>query len=220
MQGKFSKLFGIVTKPADSFDPAEFNDPIATQISWSPLKGGGASFRTRRLVQADLDRLEFRPTVGAMLFGLLFCGMGLAALAGGLFMIFSRGDPISATLMIFLIGSIFTAAGAFMIRQFSTPIVFDGRSGYFWKGRRSPAEVVNPDEIKHCAKPEEIHALQLISEYCHSDKNSYYSYELNLVLKSGERLNVFDHGHLKTARSDGEKLAEYLHVPLWHAIRR
>jgi hypothetical protein len=118
------------------------------------------------------------------------------------------------------VGSIFVAVGGFMVRSFSVPVVFDGRNGFFWKGRQSPMDVVNRDELKSFAELEDIHALQLISEFCRGDKSSYHSYELNLVLKSGDRLNVFDHGHLKHARADAATLAGFLGLPLWDAIRR
>ncbi|MDF7798708.1 hypothetical protein P4C99_04495 [Pontiellaceae bacterium B1224] len=221
MLSKISKLMGIAMESDDSFDPAKFNDSLAVRIDWSPLKSGGANFRTRRLVQMDLDRMEFRPTMGAMLFGILFLILGIGAIGIGVFMIVSGAEvPIPAAFMLFLTGSVFSAAGAFMVRHFSSPVVFDGRSGYFWKGRQTPMEVMNRDELKCFSELDNIHALQLISEFCRSDKNSYLSYELNLVLKSGDRLNVFDHGHLHHARADADKLAQFLGLPLWDAVRR
>jgi hypothetical protein len=63
----------------------------------------------------------------------------------------------------------------------------------------------------------EIHALQLISEHCTSDNSSYYSYELNLVLADGRRINVVDHGNRATLYSDADSLAAFLGVPIWDA---
>ena len=64
----------------------------------------------------------------------------------------------------------------------------------------------------------EIHAIQLIREYCVGSKNSYHSYEMNLVLKTGWRFNVTDHGSLGAIREDGKRLAEYLSIPVWDLI--
>ncbi len=64
-----------------------------------------------------------------------------------------------------------------------------------------------------------MHALQLISEYV-SGKSSYYSYELNLVLDDGSRINVVDHGNLAAIREDAGKLALFLAKPLWDATLR
>ena len=52
------------------------------------------------------------------------------------------------------------------------------------------------------------------------DKSSYYSYELNLVLEDGARLNVVDHGDLKALQADAEILSEYLQVPVWDGVLR
>ncbi|MDP6491172.1 MAG: hypothetical protein QGG69_05335 [Kiritimatiellia bacterium] len=61
---------------------------------------------------------------------------------------------------------------------------------------------------------------QLLSEYCRSDKSSYYSYELNLVLQDGSRINVVDHGNKTKLREDAATLSEFLGRPVWDAIQR
>jgi hypothetical protein len=58
--------------------------------------------------------------------------------------------------------------------------------------------------------------VQRISEYCNSGNNSsYYSYELNLVLKNASRLNVVHHGNKLAMLADAKKVAGFLKVPLW-----
>ena len=44
-------------------------------------------------------------------------------------------------------------------------------------------------------------------------KSSYYSYELNLVLHDGSRINVVDQGNLKRLRSDANTLSQFLESP-------
>ena len=63
-----------------------------------------------------------------------------------------------------------------------------------------------------------IRAIQLVREYVSGNKNSYYSYELNLVCSSGDRINIVDHGSLRAIREDAELLANYLSLPVWDAI--
>jgi hypothetical protein len=41
------------------------------------------------------------------------------------------------------------------------------------------------------------------------------SYELNLVLKDGRRINVVDHGGADKIRTDAATLADFLGVPVW-----
>ena len=49
------------------------------------------------------------------------------------------------------------------------------------------------------------------------NKSAYYSYEMNLVLNDGKRLNVVDHGNQAKLREDAQTLATFLNVPVWDA---
>jgi len=64
---------------------------------------------------------------------------------------------------------------------------------------------------------DQIHAIQIVSELCPSGGLPFWSYELNLVLDDGDRLNVVDHAGLPQIREDAETLAEWLGVPVWDA---
>jgi hypothetical protein len=101
-------------------------------------------------------------------------------------------------------------------------IVFDNQVGYFWIGHKAP-NMTNSTEIsKKHARLQEIHALQIISEYCDSsssDSSPYYSYELNLIFHNGQRINVVDHAKLHKLREDATDLAEFLRKPVWDATR-
>lgn len=202
------------------FDPSTISDPIAQQIAWTPAKPGGASFRTHKLVEIDANRLEFKPTVGARLFYLVFIVAGTIAVVAfatkhmaSLLTSFS----FSNILPIFF-GFIFVAAGGFMWYFGTAPIVFDKYKECFWKGRKGPDEVANTNELKNFASLPDIYALQIISELCTAKDSSYYSYELNLVLTNGRRINVVDHGNIKCLREDAQTLSQFLGKPLWDAV--
>jgi hypothetical protein len=121
-------------------------------------------------------------------------------------------------MMPMLIGLVFAGVGGGLLYFGTAPIVFDKRERYFWKGRKGPRDVFNPKSLKNLVEIGQIHALQLISEYCRGDKSSYYSYELNLVLEDGKRINVVDHGNLDKVRDQAATLAEFLGRPVWDAI--
>ena len=59
--------------------------------------------------------------------------------------------------------------------------------------------------------------MQLVSEYCRGNKSSFYSYELNLVLANGRRINVVDHGNIESLQKDARTLAAFLDIPVWDA---
>ena len=201
---------------APGFDPGVFDDELATKTEWGPARAGGASFGTHRLKRRSPSRLEFAPGFGAYAMGLIFvvagAGVGIGMTLGGL-----QGD----TSMIFFgipFGSIFFVAGIFITLHMTVPSVFDRSTERYWRGRKPPATRKGAKgAVEHCLL-QDIHAIQLLSEYCSGSESSFTSYELNLVLKDATRLNVVDHGNLKTIREDGAQLAKYLNVPLWDAI--
>ncbi len=198
-------------------DPSRFNDPVALQTLWTPAKGGGANFRTHKLVEVDSGRLEFRASWGAKLFYLVFLLLGLGLLvAFSAFKFASSGFSFDVeTIMPLAFGLVFACVGGGLWLAGTAPIVFDRHKGAFWKGRKSPDQVFDKAQLKKYARFEDIHALQILSEHCRGNKSSYYSYELNLVLKDGRRLNVVDHGNLNKLRADALILSAFLKKPVW-----
>ncbi len=213
------KIFGLAgTQPP--LDPSRFGDPLALKIEWTPATRGGANFRTHRLVQTDFSRVEFRASAGAKIFYAIFGLVGIGFAAAFLFGFLSSGETDNEALLPVIIGILFGFAGALLLISGTTPIVFDKGVGYFWRGRKSPQEVSDIAAIKKCAPLDQIHAIQLVSEWVHSSKSSYYSYELNLVLEDARRITVIDHGNLRWIREDAKKLSEFLGKTVWDAIDR
>ena len=201
-------------------DPSRFSDPVADNTKWGPAKKGGSNFRTHKLIGLGGQRIEFKGTVGGIIFGVIFFLAGVGAIVGfSVFMSTSDNMEFEIPMLIpYIFGTIFTLVGWFMYRSMTAPIVFDKTLGHFWKGRKGPREVFNIDSIKIHAELDQIHAIQVLSEYCHTDKSHYYSYELNLILKDSSRINVIDHGNLTKLREDANTVAEFLGVPIWDVI--
>ncbi len=63
------------------FDPSGIGDPVAMLTEWTPAKSGGANFRTHKIVSADPNRLEFKSSMGAKAFFLIFIIMGITVMA-------------------------------------------------------------------------------------------------------------------------------------------
>jgi hypothetical protein len=153
-------------------------------------------------------------------FGLVIGGIVLAVRGvGGL------GFPI----VMLIGGSILGGGGVWLYYFMNKPIVFDKDSGYFWKGRKDPQQALMPEMSKDFVRLKDIHAIQLLSEECmmigrsgsgsgtREVKIPFYSYEINLVLEDGSRMNVIDQGNLNRIRADAKTLAQFLEVPLWDA---
>jgi len=201
------------------FDGARFNDPMATKTEWTPAKGGGANFKTHKLVQLNTNRIVFRSSIGARLFYSLFLFFGLVFPILFVYKDFFNGNFNFSLETIFpiIFGLLFTSIGGLLLYFGTRPIVFEKGNGYYWKGRKNPETVYNINDLKICTKLKDIYALQIISEYVRGNKSSYYSYELNLILNDASRLNVIDHGKLEKIRKDAEKLSQFLEKPVWDA---
>lgn len=209
----------VALEQKSNFDPSRFDDPIASQTAWGPARGGGASFKTHRMQVVSDRRIKFKASIGMIIFSGVFFVTGAAvAIGGGLLGHLGIDDMGGANYFLMVFGAIFMAAGGFMYYSSTPPIVFDKEANVFWKGRKDTRKDVEGPRVKHLVPLEEIHAIQLIPEHVSGSENSYYSYEINVVLKDASRINVIDHGKLATIRNDAETLAHFLGVPMWDAL--
>ncbi len=196
---------------------SKIGDPFAQQTAWIPLKPGGTNILTHKLYMANPNRLEFKASFGAKLFYLSFLVSGLGVLIGlPYFTQSSKGFAFdSNTFIPLLVAFVLIAVGCCLYYFQTIPIVFDKQSGFFWKGRKEPVGIIYTNNFCQFTKLNTIHAIQLISEYIKSDKKAYYSYELNIVLKDGKRINILDHGKKNEIEENAKKLSNYLGKPVW-----
>ncbi|MEX2435247.1 MAG: hypothetical protein WD735_01100 [Balneolaceae bacterium] len=206
----------------EPFDASRFNDPVAEKTEWTPLKGGGSNFYTHKISTDSTGIIKFKPTIGAIIFYLIFILVGIGIPVGILIGSSQSGESmaISETLFIILFGLVFFGAGSLLLYFSSKPIVFDKLMGMYWKSwkKPDPSLIYSAHKSKDAIRLSDIRGLQLISEYIRSDKSSYHSYELNLVLMDGSRVNVVDHGNAVKLRNDAKILSEFLGKPVWDAI--
>ena len=101
------------------FDVSRFNDPIAEKTQWSPAKGGGANFKTHNLVNVNYARIEFRSSVGAKLFYLVFLLVGLGVMVGISVSKISDGTfgLNLETLLMLAFGLVFASVGGGLIKR-------------------------------------------------------------------------------------------------------
>lgn len=199
---------------------ADTDDPLASKIDWSPAASGGANFRTQKLDKDSSSRLLIKATIGAQLFSFVFMLPGLAGLvAGAPYHFFVTGD-LGTGFFFIAWGGIFFGAGFLMWRHFSRGYVFDKRAGRYFKGKQAESSRAPSDENQ--GRLQDIHALQMLTERVTSNSknggsSSYNSYEINLVLKNGARLNVMDHGNKTDIEDNAKEIAVFLGVPIWRA---
>lgn len=201
------------------FDPASLQDPLALKTAWTPVKSGGTNIVTHRLHASGHMKLLFKPAFGALFFYGIFLFVGIGLVLFTSFALFSKSSGFDPSLLpITFLGFVFALVGFVMFRSGTVPIVFDKTRMLYWKGRPLSGESPRTLQVKEKCELSNIHALQILSEHCRGSKSSYTSYELNLVLKDGSRINVVDHGSIRLLRLDAGKLGEFLNVPVWDSL--
>jgi hypothetical protein len=175
-------------------DPSGFGDPIAGKTQWTPLVPGGANFATHTLVLQEGARVEMKPSTGLRLFGAAFLLAGAGCSLAGL---------LAPEWPLVVFGIPFAAAGIYVL--WPRTILFDGGARVFTGPK---------GQVPFSA----IHAIQIIKERVTSSEDSdYWSYELNLVLTTGDRINVVDHGNQGRVRADARTISALLGCKLWDA---
>ncbi|MCF7956722.1 MAG: hypothetical protein K9M75_13045 [Phycisphaerae bacterium] len=202
---------------------SRFNDPIVPKTKWFMISKHGANFRTHNLKKVNLNRLEFKPTVLAILFFLAFFIPSIVTSIWFTNILHAKGasNLTFGDFAVLLCGILFAVFGCFLCHLITKPIVFDKQCGYFWKGRTAPNESINIESIEICCELETVYALQIISNSVRSQNDDYESeercYEINLVLKNTERINVINNNCRETIRKEAQILADFLEKPLWDA---
>ena len=199
--------------PDQPIDPASFGDPVAMKTDWTPFGGSGASYWPRTLVEAGSDRLKYRATVKSLLIGLALLAAGIL---GDLAIIFglSRGRFRRELLPPLGIGLSAAAAGVYVLYACTTPVVFDKRSGFFWKGWKAPDVAPGGNSVRLG----EIHAVQILKYGVSTGKGGYTAYELNLVLINGDRIKFATYVDLHHARRDAPVVAGFLGRSVWGTL--
>ncbi|MCI5144849.1 MAG: hypothetical protein D3923_04815 [Candidatus Electrothrix sp. AR3] len=215
-------------RPKESLIPDTLaEDPVAEQTQWTPLRSDISGFRTHYLVEAHSARLEFRPSINLILFGFFFLFSGILVFLFVLFNLpFSGYTPKETFLLKFgssLVPLSFAVMGGVILYLNTARIVFDKQKSLLWKGHK-----MSDQPFDHLRKPfndfftielKRVHALQLIRS------NLENSFELNLVLKDGNRVTLMSYqlgkknsayyAEQKRIRDDTEKLSAFLEKPLW-----
>ncbi|MDN3637370.1 hypothetical protein QWY82_00990 [Simiduia curdlanivorans] len=224
----------------DRLDLSVFNDEVALRTGWTPLVAGGSNLVSHKLRQLDSHRVCFQASMGAQLLLGVFLLIGVCAVSITLWNGVMKLQFSVVTVMSLLFGSVFSAVGFFGVRALRKPRIFDRKCGYYWKGwgdPKAPLAAITasrelnawqdikrlcdiPGRFERC-RLSEIHAIQLLFEFCaETDTDGhghggYESYEINLVLQNGDRLNVVDHGGQRRAQMDVARLGDFLQVPVW-----
>lgn len=198
-------------------DPARFNDPVAMETDWTFLRDtmGGTWFASHGAVVTGADRLEFRMTRQMVLI-LWALPLVLISMAVAMGTLYKNIGFVNVMILAGIVGIPSAIPVGIIYFMNSTRFFFDKRLGCFWKGRRSPDNMVHTAELENGIELSRLHAIQLIARWVVS--GSGYMFQLNAVLEDGTRIGVVNHGSEKSIRKDAATLSAFLEKPVWDAI--
>lgn len=135
--------------------------------------------------------MEFRSPLGAIIFLSVFTVMGTAVSGVVSYEIINSEKPGTpyGEIVTMCLGALFVFLGFFGLFYENSPIIFDKTEGMSWKARKSPRILRGKNPFPDIPL-NTIHALQLISCFVEggSDSDSYFNYQLILVLKNAQRV--------------------------------
>lgn len=187
--------------------------PLARATEWESISNGGNLCR-HTLVRMGVGKLAFKPSGGALVFYWLFLLLGLAVLVALLFAWVQESHWLVA-----LLGISFTGFGAWMLGTQTRTAVFDRQRGALrWISASVPSPLRGMTAEQQPVALADIHALQLLCMYNDDFEDSYYFYELNLVLQDSSRVALTSCGKAARLQADARKLSEFLGIPVWDVI--
>lgn len=227
-----------------------WDDPVAREIKWTPCSTDINEEPARVLVNRGSSRVEFRATRYQLIgwgcgMPFFFTPLLLSGLFGlGCFWL-SPEDSLFTKLLMTGLGLVFVPVSSFIlywsIRKalfLRKPIFFDLNEGYFitkdkesdsvrrkqWRKFHkrfgdiplAPPRLDQPGA--HHGAIDQIHAIQVLDNPIGSRFRK--GLELNVVLASGNRINLLHHQDKPHLRETSKILADFLGVPLWDDSQR
>ncbi|WP_428738231.1 hypothetical protein [Sulfurimonas sp.] len=202
------------------------NDEVINKTKWTPLVGGGQSNKSHRIVKISDERIAFKISLSSIFAYSIFIFAGVVAIVS---IVFGPALGLHGTVnhpaLGLGMGVLFIGVGIFLLYKGSIQIRFDSRLKAMWHGKVDPDSILNKGSISHYTSLKELHAIQIIQEFIKGEfngdsrKQSFYSYELNLIMHDGKRVNVLDHGNKKAIFKQANAIAQMFHVPIWDGCR-
>lgn len=178
-----------------------------------------ANFETRKVQHVSDDTLRIKPTIGSLVFSLLFVVVGLC-LTGFWFASTFASFNGPGSIPLLLIGLVFSAAGLGLYYSGNEQLVINRETGVAYLQSWRPSVPLETTALTKHIEAKDITTIQRVSRVVkrRSNKsrrlNSYTEHQINLCTSDGERHNVIQTLKPKKADELGTQLARIFGVPL------
>ncbi|EAQ63918.1 hypothetical protein MED121_04073 [Marinomonas sp. MED121] len=149
-------------------------------------------------VMAKGDVVFLKPTLGAMIFCIIYIvvGLFLLGLAG---LIYWNSRQLDLTVFIGMFGGAIGLFGMALIKPFMKRARFDKNTGLFDNNKDRDVK------LRH------IVSLQILNKIVERGQApSYQCFELNMLTKNGRRINILNHNDLPQMQLDAAILGNFL----------
>ncbi|MDR6239303.1 hypothetical protein [Aureibacter tunicatorum] len=177
-------------------------------LDWSEMKNGGNNMMTAQIIKNSPESIKIKSTFMSKIFSWAFILLGLNEFTFKVYT-FILKFGIEALSILKSLELFFNMGGIFIIIGIGLRI-FLSSSGIF----RLDKQVLIDSKI---IPFDQFLALQFITKQVHfrrEHSQTFPCYELNLVLKDGKRINLLNHGVLKSIKNDAYLLKNELNIPI------
>ena len=206
-------------------DPRYFDDPVAMCTGWVPMSPGGYRRTLHRLCVIAPRVLSFQST--AYRHYQTFVYLGSLLVFGNLLIMSLLRNELTITRhehwwVILVLGQILLGCCVTLF-LLNRSIVIDGNTAVVRLGLPRLAWLNQLPWLQglvcRSVPFSEIHSIQLLDEEVRrTSEPMFWSYELNLVLRNGQRIHLIDHGNQREIRWDAGDLSRMIDVPIWDFI--
>lgn len=219
-QGTQKEWRRLLQKHLDLFDPEDFSDSIIGDIAWSPLNDDGESPESDDQMKQSGERLSFQVRPANLFYALLLLILLLGTATALLLAIGSGGGM--RWLIAIVAASPVAGYGIYgfihSIIAIDPPIVFNQKENYY----RNPSDCDQFDGEQIDTPLDEIIGVQYLTKVS-SDEGRYgteyfYCYELNLILKNGNRIHFKNFSNIEKLQEYGSTITAFLSIPLLDGV--
>ncbi len=182
------------------------SDVYEKDISWKPLVGGWANFKTRRLIQWKNNMIYIKSTIKNLIFDSIFIIIGLWVI----FFLLNYNKDESLKLPLLLFSCVFILWWLLvLLKDLRVWYTLDLNQKIIYKSLWWKKTNLN-----------QVCAIQILWEDCIIRKKddfdkTYTSYEINLIFKNNSRINLMDYGNKKSIYENAQILSALLNIPIW-----
>ena len=189
-----------------------YNQELADSLDWKPLIKTGYISKQHNLCTPQPSKIQLRHCKKTA-FKVIVPALCVYLYFGGAF--YKIIEELAVLLVPALFGAILIYKGFRSWKYASPTRNFDKMLGYYWQGDSNLTERTQIKQAKDATLISDIVGIQILPEQVRMNNSSYTSFELNLMIKDGTRVNLTDHADRLTIMNNARDLAEFLNVAVY-----